>query len=67
MKTWNLHSVEKIKDPKVMMRVVLNHFHMVMFMSINTNETIESFTTCGKEMVENFDNLLPSVAWTKYF
>ncbi len=50
-----------------MMRVVLNHFHMVMFMSINTNETIESFTTCGKEMVENFDNLLPSVAWTKYF
>jgi hypothetical protein len=66
LKAQYLHSVEKIKDPKVMC-VVLDHLHMVMFMSINPNETIGSFTICGKEMVENFDNLQPSVAWTKYF
>jgi hypothetical protein len=58
--------MDKIKDPKVMC-VVLDRLHMVMFMSINPNETIEYFTTCGKEMVENFDNLQPSVAWTKCF
>jgi hypothetical protein len=52
--------MDKIKDPKVMC-VVLDHLHMVMFMSINPNETIEYFTTCGKEMVENFDNLQPSL------
>ncbi len=58
--------MEKIKDPKVK-HVILDHLHMVMFISINPNETIESFTARGKEMVENFDNLQPRVAWTKYF
>jgi hypothetical protein len=54
--------MEKIKDLKVR-HVVLDHLHMVMFMSINPNETIESFKACGKEMVmESFDNLQPNVA-----
>jgi hypothetical protein len=36
---------------------------MVMFMSINPNETIDDFKECGKErVVEIFDNLQPSVA-----
>ncbi len=56
LKEWHLESMEKIKDRKVRC-VVLDCLHMVMFMSINPNETIESFTTCGKEMVENFNNL----------
>jgi len=38
----------------------------VMFMSINPNETINDFKACRKE-VENFDNLQPGVAWTRYF
>jgi hypothetical protein len=41
---------------------------MVMFMSINPNETIDDFKACGKEMmVESFDNLQLGVARTKYF
>jgi hypothetical protein len=41
---------------------------MVMFMSINPNETIDDFKAHGKEMVvESFDNLKLGVAWTRYF
>jgi hypothetical protein len=41
---------------------------MVMFMSINPNETIDNFKARGREMVvENFDNLQLGVAWTRYF
>jgi hypothetical protein len=41
---------------------------MVMFMSINLNETIDDFKACEKEMVvESFDNLQSNVAWTRYF
>jgi methylthioribose-1-phosphate isomerase len=59
--------MEKIKDLKVKC-VVLDHLHMVMFMSINPNETIDDFKEHGKEiMVENFDNLQLGVAWTIYF
>jgi hypothetical protein len=36
---------------------------MVMFMSINPEETIDDFKAHGREMaVENFDNLQPIVA-----
>jgi hypothetical protein len=49
--------MEKIKDLEVK-RAILDHLHMVMFMSINPNETIDDFKACGKEMVvEIFDNL----------
>jgi hypothetical protein len=59
--------MEKIKDSEVKC-VIFDHFHMVMFMSINSNETIDDFKARGREMVvENFDNLQPSVAWTRYF
>jgi hypothetical protein len=51
--------MEKIKDLEV--RCVI----LDLFMSINLDETIKSFKACGKEMViESFDNLQPSVAWT---
>jgi hypothetical protein len=43
-------------------RGILDCFHTVMFMSINPNETIESFKARGREMVvESFDNLQPCV------
>jgi hypothetical protein len=59
--------MEKIKDSKVNC-VILDRLHMVMFMSINPNETIDDFKACGKEMVvESFDNLQLDVAWTRYF
>jgi len=38
--------MEKIKDPK-MKCVVFDRLHMVMFMSINPDETIESFKSRG--------------------
>ncbi len=64
LKAWHLRSMEKIKDPKVKC-VILDHFHMMMFMCINPNEAIESFKACGREMVvESFDNLQLGVAWT---
>jgi hypothetical protein len=59
--------MEKIKDSKVR-RVILDRLHMVMFMSINPNETIDDFKARGREMVvESFDNLQPNVVWTRYF
>jgi hypothetical protein len=49
--------MEKIKDLEVK-RVVLDHLHTVMFMSINPYETINDFKAHGREMmVESFDNL----------
>ncbi len=47
---------------------IFDRLHMVMFMSINLNETIDDFKVRGKEMVvESFDNLQPGVVWTRYF
>ncbi len=58
--------MQKIKDSEVK-RVILERFHMVMFMSINPEETIDDFKAHGKEMVvESFDNLQPIVVWTIY-
>ncbi len=51
-----------------MKHAVFDRFHMVMFMSINPNETIDDFKACGREMVvESFDNLQLNVAWTNTF
>ncbi len=62
LKAWCLCSMEKIKDSKVK-HVVIDHLHMVMFMSINPNETIDDFKACGREMVvESFDNLQLGIA-----
>jgi hypothetical protein len=66
-KAWRLYSMEKIKDSNVR-RVILDRLHMVMFMSINLDETIDDFKALGRKMVvESFDNLQPGVAWTRYF
>ncbi len=67
LKAWRLHSMEKIKDSEVRC-VVLDHLHMVMFISINSNEIIDDFKARGREMVvESFDKIQPSVVWTRYF
>jgi hypothetical protein len=67
LKAWHLRSMEKIKDLEVKCDV-FDCLHMVMFMSINPNESIDDFKACGKEtVVESFDNLQPGLAWTKYF
>jgi hypothetical protein len=67
LKAWRLHSMEKIKDSKVR-REVLDCLHIVLFMFINPNETIDNFKAHGREMVvESFDNLQLGVAWTRYF
>jgi hypothetical protein len=59
--------MEKIKN-LVVKCVVFDRLHMVMFMSINPNETIDVFKALGKEMVvESFDNLQLGVVWTRYF
>ncbi len=48
--------------------VVFDRLHMVIFMTINLDETIEFFKSCGREiMVESFDNLQLGVVWTRYF
>jgi len=67
LKAWRLCSMEKIKGSKVNC-AIFDRLHMVMFMSINLDETIDDFKTHGREMVvESFDNLQPSVVWTRYF
>ncbi len=42
--------MEKIKDSNVR-RVILDRLHMVMFMSINLDETINDFKARGRELV----------------
>jgi hypothetical protein len=45
--------MEKIKDIN---REIFYYLHKVMCISINFNETIESFNGCGREkMVESFE------------
>jgi hypothetical protein len=39
--------MEKIKDSKVRC-AILDHLHMVMYMSINPNETIDDFRASGR-------------------
>ncbi len=66
LKAWCLCSMEKIKALEA--RRVLDHLHTMMFMSINLDESIDDFKAHGREMVvENFNKLQPSVAWTRYF
>lgn len=66
LKAWCLRSIEKINDLKVKF-VVLEYLHMLMFMSINPKETIESFKAHGGEMVmKSFDSLKLDVPWMKY-
>jgi hypothetical protein len=59
--------MEKINDSEIKC-AIFDRLHMVMFMSINPNETIDDFKACGREtLVESFDNLQSDVAWTRYF
>jgi hypothetical protein len=67
LKAWCLRFTKNIKDSKVK-RAILDRLHMVMFMSINLDETIDDFKARGKEMVvESFDNLQHGVVCTIYF
>ncbi len=67
LKAWCLYFTKKIEDSKVR-RAILDRLHMVMFMSIDLDETIDDFKARGKEMmVESFDNLQHGVVWMIYF
>ncbi len=67
LKAWRLRSMEKIKDSKVR-HAMFDCLHIVMFMSINLDETIDNVKALGREkVVESFDNLQPNVVWTRYF
>jgi hypothetical protein len=52
----------KIKDIN---HEIFDCLHKVMYMSINYNETIESFNGCGREkMVESFERYRLDDSWT---
>jgi hypothetical protein len=59
--------MEKIKDNE-MLRAILNDLHIVMYMPIEPNESIETFMTRGRnKIIENFTQHLSSDSWTRYF
>jgi hypothetical protein len=47
LKAQHLHSMEKIKDNEVQ-PTILDDLHIVMYMPIELDETIEAFMTHGK-------------------
>jgi hypothetical protein len=47
--------MEKINDTRVQ-HTIFNDLHMVIYMSINPSETIDSFEGCGrKKVIEIFE------------
>jgi len=67
LKAWRLRSMEKIKDNE-MWRAILDNLHTVMYMPIESSESIEAFMICGRnKIIESFTQHLPSDSWTRYF
>jgi hypothetical protein len=59
--------MEKIKDNE-MQRAILNDLHTVMYMPIETNESIEALINHGKnKIIESFTQHLLGDSWTQYF
>jgi len=48
LKVWHLHLMEIIKNNGVQ-HVILEDFHIVMYMPIEPDESIETFMTCGEK------------------
>jgi hypothetical protein len=58
--------MEKIKDNEVQ-PAILDDLHIVMYMPIEPNESIETFMTCGRnKIIETFTQHLPSDSWIRY-
>jgi hypothetical protein len=67
LKAWCLRSMEKIKDNE-MRCAILDDLHTVMYMPIESSESIETFMTCGRiKIIESFIQHLPSDSWIRYF
>jgi hypothetical protein len=67
LKAWCLRLMEKIKDNEVQ-HVILDDLHIIMYMPIEPNESIETFMTRGRnKIIENFIQHLPNDSWTRYF
>jgi hypothetical protein len=59
--------MEKIKDNEVR-HAILDDLHIIMYMPIEPNESIEAFMTRGRnKIIESFTQHLPSDSWTQYF
>ncbi len=67
LKAWCLHSIEKIKNNGVR-HAILDGIHTVMYITIEPNESIETFMICGRnKVIENFTQHLLSNSWTWYY
>jgi hypothetical protein len=59
--------MKKIKD-NGMQRAILDDLHTIMYMAIDSGESIETFMTRGKnKIIEGFTQHLSSGSWTRYF
>jgi hypothetical protein len=67
LKAWRLCSMEKIKDNE-MRHAILDNLHTVIYMPIESSESIETFMTRGRnKIIENFTQHLFGDSWTRYF
>ncbi len=67
LKAWHLRSMEKIKDNE-MRHAIFDNLHTIMYMPIESSESIEAFMTRGKhKIIESFTQHLPSDSWIRYF
>ncbi len=58
---------KKIKDNEVRC-AILDDLHIVMYMPIEPNESIETFMTCRRnKIIESFIQHLPGDSWIQYF
>jgi hypothetical protein len=59
--------MEKIKDNEVR-HAILDDLHIVMYMLVEPNESIEAFMINGRnKIIESFTQHLPGDSWTRYF
>ncbi len=67
LKPWHLRSMEKIKNNEVR-HSILDDLHIVMYMPVELNESIETFMICGKnKIIENYTQHLLDDSWIRYF
>jgi hypothetical protein len=60
LKAWCLHLMEKIENNEVKC-AILDDLHIVMYMSIELNESIETFMNHGKnKVIKSFTQHLPN-------
>jgi hypothetical protein len=58
---------KKIKDNEVQ-RAILDDLQTIMYMSIKSTKSIETFMTHGRnKIIESFTQHLPSDSWIQYF